>query len=106
MWSRSRKGRYGEVVPTSKESKLFSLPLSCHERITLIESGHAAGTGGVGKLSRRSGTPNIVPCFFFFSREITFVESGQAAGRGGVGKFSLRPGTPNFVPCFFVLPRE
>ena len=40
-----------------------------HERISLVESGHAAGKGVVGKLSRRPGTPNFVPCVFFLSRE-------------------------------------
>ena len=53
--------RYGEVLPTPRDSKLCSLLLLSHERITLVESGHAAGRGGVGKFSRRPGTPNFVP---------------------------------------------
>ena len=51
VWSRGRKERRGEVVPTLRDSKLCSLLLLSHERITLVESGHAAGGGGVGKLS-------------------------------------------------------
>ena len=39
-----------------------SLPLlPSPERKTLVESGHAAGKGGVGKLSRRPGIPNYFP---------------------------------------------
>ena len=68
VWSRSWKGRFGEVDPTSRDSKYFSLLLHFHERITLVESGHAAGRGGVGKLSRRPGTPNFAPPSSF-SRE-------------------------------------
>ena len=67
--SRNREGRRGEVVPTLRDSKLCSLLLLFHERISLVESGHAAGRGGVGKLSRRPGTPNFVPCFFLLARE-------------------------------------
>ena len=67
--SGSREGRGGEVVPTPRDSKLCSLLLLSHERITLVESGHAVGRGGVGKLSRRPWTPNFVPCFFLFTRE-------------------------------------
>ena len=69
VWSPSREGRGGEVVPTPRDSKLCSLLLFSHERITLVESGHAAGRGGVGKLSRLVGTPNFVPCFFLLTRE-------------------------------------
>ena len=68
FWSRSREGRRGEVVPTLRDFKLCSLLLPSHERITLVESGHAKGRGGLGKLSRRPGIRNFVPCFFF-SRE-------------------------------------
>ena len=69
IWSRSRERRGGEVVPTPRDSKICSLLLPSHERITLVESGHAAGRGDVEKLSRRPGTPNFVPCFFFLPRE-------------------------------------
>ena len=69
VWSRSREGRRGEVVPTLRDSKLCSLLLPSHERITLVVSGHAAGRGGVGKLSRRPGTPNFVLCFFLLPRK-------------------------------------
>ena len=68
-WSHSREGRGGEVVPTPRDSKLCSLLLPSHERITLVESGHAAGRGEVGKLFRRPGTPNFVPCFFFLTSD-------------------------------------
>ena len=105
VWSRSREGRGGEVVPTPRDSKLCSLLLPSHERITLVESGHAAGRGGVGKLSRRPGTPNFAPASSF-SRENNPGISWKAAGRGGVGKFSRRHGNPNFVLCFFHLTRE
>ena len=67
--SRSREGRRGEVVPTSRGSKLCFLLLPFHDRITLVEFGHAAGKGGLGKLSRRPGTPNYFPASSF-SREI------------------------------------
>ena len=67
--SRSREGRRGEVVPTIRDSKVCSLLLLSHERIALVESGHAAGKGGLGKLSRRPGTPNYFPASSF-SREI------------------------------------
>ena len=69
VWSRSREVRRGEVVPTIKDSKLCSLLLLSHERTNLVESGHAAGRGGVGKLSRRPRTPNFVLCFFLLTRE-------------------------------------
>ena len=69
VWSRNREGRGGEFVPTPRDSKLCSLLLPSHERITLVESGHAAGRGEVGKLSRRPGTPNFFPCFFLLTRE-------------------------------------
>ena len=52
---------------TTSDYKLCSLLLASHERITLVESGHAAGKGGVGKLFRRPGTPNFVPCFFLLT---------------------------------------
>ena len=44
---------------------LFLLLLSL-ERIILVGSGHAAGRGGVGKLSRRPGTLNFAPASSFF----------------------------------------
>ena len=69
VWSRSREGRRGEVLPTLRDSKLCSLLLLSHERISLVESGHEAGKGGVGKLSQRPVTPNFVPCFFLLPRE-------------------------------------
>ena len=69
VWSRSREGRGVEIVQTPRDSKLCSLFLPSHERRTLIESGHKAGKGGVGKLSRRPGTLNFVPCFFFLTSE-------------------------------------
>ena len=69
VWSRSKEGRGGDIVQTRRDSKLCSLFVPSHERITLVESAHAAGRGGVGKLSRRPGTLNFVPCFFLFTRE-------------------------------------
>ena len=57
VWSCSREGRGGEVVRTPRDSNLCSLLLLSHERITLVESGHAAKRGGVGNLSRHPGTP-------------------------------------------------
>ena len=69
VWSRSREGSRGEVVPTLRDSKLCSLLFLSHERISLVESGHAVGKGGVGKLSRRPGAPNFVSCFFLLTRE-------------------------------------
>ena len=87
------------MVPTPRDSKLCSLLLPSHERITLVESGHAVGRGGVRKLSRRPGTPNFVPCFFLLPRHKTLVESGHAAGKGWVGELSQCPGTPNYFPA-------
>ena len=69
VWSRTREGRRGEVVPTLRDSKLCSLLLLSHEKRALVESGHAVGRGGVGKLSRCPGTPNFVPCFFLLTSE-------------------------------------
>ena len=69
VWSRRREGRGGEIVQTRRDSKICFLFLLSHERITLVESGHAAGNGGVGKLSRRPGTLNFVPIFFFLTSE-------------------------------------
>ena len=69
VWSRSRVGRDGEIVQTPRDSKLCSLLLPSHERKTLVEFGHAAGRGGMGKLSRHPGIPNFVPCFFLLTRE-------------------------------------
>ena len=68
VWSRSREGRGGEIVPTSRDSKLCSLLLPSLERITLIQSGNAAGKGGVGEMSQPPGTPNYFPVSSF-SRE-------------------------------------
>ena len=99
VWSRSREGKSGEVVPTLRDSKLCSLLLPSHERITLVESGHAVGRGGVGNLSRRQGTPKFCSLLLPSHERITLVESGHAAGRGGVGKLSRRPGTLNFAPA-------
>ena len=58
------------------------------ERITLVRSGHAAGRGGVGKLSQRSGTPNFVPCFFFLTREYPWLN--LVTQQGGEGWVSCR----------------
>ena len=68
VWSHTREGRRGEVVPTYRDSKLCSLLLPSPERITLVKSGHAEGKGGVGELSRRPGAPNYFPASSF-SRE-------------------------------------
>ena len=92
--------------PTPRDSKLCSLLLPSHGRITLVESGQAAGTGKVGNMSRRPGTPYFVPCFFLFHERITLVASGHGAGRRGKGKFLRRHWTPNFVVCFFFLTRK
>ena len=71
VWSRSREGRRGENVPTLRDSKLCSLLLFSPERITLVESGHAAGKGGVGNLSRLPGTPNYFPASSLSRENIT-----------------------------------
>ena len=106
VWSRNREGKRGEVVPTLRDSKLCSLLLPFHERITLVESGHAVGRGGVGNLSRRQGTPKFCSLLLPSHERITLVESGHAVGREGVRKLSRRRGTPNFVSCFLLLTRE
>ena len=41
------------------------------KRITLVESGLAAGMGGVGKLSRRPGIPNYFPASSLSRENIT-----------------------------------
>ena len=69
VWSRNRVGRDGEIVQTPRDSKLCSLLLPPHERITLDESGHAAGRGGMGNLFRNPRTPNFVLCFFLLTRD-------------------------------------
>ena len=54
--------------PDAQGLQTIFLLFPSHERITLVESGHAEGRGEVGKLSRRPGTPNYFPVFSF-SRE-------------------------------------
>ena len=55
--------------PDAQGLQTFFLLLLYLERITLVGSGHAAGRGGVGKFSQRSGTPKFVPCFFLLTSE-------------------------------------
>ena len=69
VWSRSREGRRGEVLPTPRDSKLYSLLVLSHDRITLVDSRHEVRSGGVGKMSRRPGTRNFFPCIFLLTRE-------------------------------------
>ena len=52
VWSCSREGRGGEVVQTPRDSK-FCSSASFSREITLVESGHAVGRGGMGKFYRR-----------------------------------------------------
>ena len=61
VWSRNREGRRGEAVPTLRDSKLCSLLLFSHERTSLVESGHAAGRGGVGKFPDAQGLQTLFP---------------------------------------------
>ena len=77
---------------------LFPASSFSHERITLVESGHAAGRGGVKKLSRRPGTPNFVSILLQSQERITLVWSGHAARRRGVGKFSRPQGLQTLFP--------
>ena len=100
VWSRSREGRRGEILPTLRDSKLCSLLLLSYERITLVESGHAAGKGRRGEVVPTSRDSKLCSLFFPSPETITLVESGHAAGRGEVGKLSRRPGTPNYFPAF------
>ena len=90
---------------TPRDSKLCSLLLPFHERITLVESGQAAGRGIVGKLSRRPGTPNFVPASSF-SRENNpgWVWSWSRQGRGGEIVQTSRDS--KLCSCFFFLSRE
>ena len=93
--------RYGEVLPTPRDSKLCSLLLLSHERITLVESGQAAGRGGVGKLSRRPGTPKFVPASFL-SRENN---PGRVCSRSRVGRDGESFQTPRDSKlCSLLLP--
>ena len=68
-----------------KESTLCSSLLLSHERIPLVESGHAAGRGGVGKLSRLPGTPIFFPCFFLLTREYPWLSLVMQQGREAWG---------------------
>ena len=52
VWSCSREGRGGEVVQTPRDSK-FCSSASFSREITLVESGHAVGRGGMGKFYPR-----------------------------------------------------
>ena len=55
--------------PDVQGLQTFFLLLPSHERISLVEYGHAAEREGVGKLSRCQGTPNFVPSFFFLTSD-------------------------------------
>ena len=68
VWSCSKEGRGGEVVQTPTTLN-FAPAASFSREITLVESGHAAERGGMGKFYRRHGTPNFVLCFFLLTRE-------------------------------------
>ena len=64
-----QQGREGwGSCPDAQGFQTIFLLLPSYERIILVKSGHAAGKGGVEKLSRRPGTPKIVPASSF-SRE-------------------------------------
>ena len=99
VWSRSREGRRGEVLPTLRDSKLCSLLLLSHEKKTLVESGHAAGKGRRGEVVLRSRDSKLCSLLLPSHERITLVESGHAAGKGGVRELSRRPGTSNYFPA-------
>ena len=69
VWSRSRVGRDGEIVQTPRDSKLCSLLLLSHERITLVDSRHAAGRGGVWEVVPTPRDSKVCSCFFLLTRE-------------------------------------
>ena len=69
VWSRSREGRRGEAFPTLRDSKLCSLLLLSYERITLVESGHAAGKGRRGEVVQTPRDSKLFSCFFLLTRE-------------------------------------
>ena len=83
---------------------MFLLLLSL-ERITLVESGHAAGRGGVGKFVPTSRDSKLCSLLLPSSERITLVESGHAEEKGGVGELSRRPGDSKLFSCFFLLTR-
>ena len=92
--------------PTPRDSKLCSLLLPPHGRITLVESGQAAGTGKVGKMFQTPRDSILCSLLLPSHERITLVESGYGAGRRGKGKFLRRHWTPNFVVCFFFHTRK
>ena len=70
--------------PDAQGLQTIFLLLPSQERIFLVESGHAAGRGGVGKLSRRPGTPNFVPASSFSrNNNLGCVWSRNREGRRG-----------------------
>ena len=79
-----QQGREGwGTCPYAQGLQTIFLLLPSHERISLVESGRAAGRGGVGKLSRCPGTPNFAPASSF-SRENNSL-LGLVTQQGGEG---------------------
>ena len=78
----------------------FFLLLLFLERITLVEYVRATGSGGVGKLSQRSGTPNFVPYFFFHTREYPWLNLLTQQGGEGWGSCPDAQGLQTLFPAF------
>ena len=95
---RKQGGRGEEVVQTPRNFKFCSLLLPSHERITLVESGHAAGRRRVGKLSRRPGTPNFVLCLFLLTKEQPWLSQVTQKGEEGWGSCPDAQGFQNLFP--------
>ena len=102
-----QQGREGwGSCPDAQGLQTIFLLLPSHERIFLVESCHAAGRGGVGKLSRRPGTPKFVPASSFFRENSPgWVWSRNRKGRRGEVVPTLRD-SKIFVPCFFFFTRD
>ena len=85
--------------PDAKGLQTLFLLLPFHERLSLVESGHATAKGGVGKLSRRQGTPNFVPCFFPLTRKYPLLNLVMQQGGEAFGSYPDAQGLQTLFPA-------
>ena len=106
VWSRNKERRRGEVVPTLRDSKLCSLLLLSHERISLVESAHAAGEGrGGGSCPDAQGLQTLFPASSF-SRKNNPGCVWSCSREGRRGEVVQTPRDSKLCSCFFFLSRE
>ena len=61
----------GKLSRRPRDSNFCSLLLLSQERITLVESGHAAGRGGVGEVVPTPRDPKLCSLLLFSHERIT-----------------------------------